>query len=252
MHAAGENGTWLCPTPLDRTRLLDMEARLTSARTLMYGVFAVALIACGPTLGWWSLIPLALSAAVYHALRPFIAKSDRPEYVVALNVAIAQVLIGIGVGLTGGPTSPLLVMLVLPIVTLPAGFGARGVQFGVLMTLAIMAISTIGVDPYRFADQPEGFIIATAALFGLAAFADTLMRAEVEQRSDSLLDPLTGLLNRKALTVHFDEIRRQAELTGRPVCLVVGDLDHFKAINDRFGQSTSCRSCGTSCAATCR
>lgn len=238
MRAAPDTGTWLCPTPMDRTRLLDMEARLTPARAVMYGSLGVALVVCAPKLGWWTLIPLAFSAIVYQALRPFIGKSDRPEYIVALTVVIAQVLIGIGIGLTGGPTSPLLVMLLLPIVTLPARFGTRGVQAGVLVTIAIMALCTVGADPHGFAAHPEGFIVSTAALFGLAAFADTLMRAEVEQRSDSLLDPLTGLLNRKALTIHFDEIRRQAELTGRPVCMVIGDLDHFKSVNDELGHGT--------------
>ena len=48
-------------------------------------------------------------------------------------------------------------------------------------------------------------------------------------------DALTGLLNRR----WFEE-RMQAELeraarTGRPVTVVVCDLDHFKGINDRFG-----------------
>ena len=238
MHSAGDNGTWLCPTPMDRTRLLDMEARLSSARAVMYGALGVALIICAPRLGWWTLIPLAISAAAYQALRPFIARSDRPEYIVALSVVIAQVLIGIGIGLTGGPTSPLLVMLLLPIVTLPARFGTRGVQAGVVATIAILALCTIGVDPQTFMAHPEPFIISVAALFGLAAFADTLMRAEIEQRSDSLLDPLTGLLNRKALVVHFDEIRRQAEMTGRPVCFVIGDLDHFKEVNDELGHGT--------------
>ena len=46
------------------------------------------------------------------------------------------------------------------------------------------------------------------------------MRAEIEQRSDAVLDPLTGLLNRKALAVRFDEIAQQAALTGAPICLI--------------------------------
>ena len=53
-------------------------------------------------------------------LRPRIAASERPEYVVAATVVNAQVLIGIGIALSGGPHSPVIGMLLLPIVTLSA------------------------------------------------------------------------------------------------------------------------------------
>lgn len=48
-------------------------------------------------------------------------------------------------------------------------------------------------------------------------------------------DPLTGTLNRQAFT---KELRERADLCSRirrPLTLVVFDLDHFKAINDRHG-----------------
>jgi diguanylate cyclase (GGDEF)-like protein len=50
-----------------------------------------------------------------------------------------------------------------------------------------------------------------------------------------VLDPLTGLLNRKALGARFEEIAQQAALTGAPICLIAGDLDHFKRVNDEYG-----------------
>jgi len=48
-------------------------------------------------------------------------------------------------------------------------------------------------------------------------------------------DPLTGLGNRRALHQAFDALRDQAQATNQPVFLAFIDLDHFKAINDRFG-----------------
>ena len=48
-------------------------------------------------------------------------------------------------------------------------------------------------------------------------------------------DPLTGLWNRKALD---EALHREIELarrSGRPLSLVVFDVDHFKHINDQFG-----------------
>jgi diguanylate cyclase (GGDEF)-like protein len=230
-----DSGTWLCPTQLHRDRLLDMERRLARPRAIMYGSLAVAFVIGVPWIGWWTLIPLALSVVGYRILQPRIATSERPEYVVAATVVNAQILIGIGIALSGGPHSPTIAMLLLPIVTLPARFTTRGVYAGLGLTVVVLLLSTVAVDPGGFADDPTFTLIGLASCGGLAAFAEALMRAELQQRSDAVLDPLTGLLNRKALTGRFEEIAQQAKLTRAPVCLVACDLDHFKQVNDVHG-----------------
>jgi diguanylate cyclase (GGDEF)-like protein len=48
-------------------------------------------------------------------------------------------------------------------------------------------------------------------------------------------DPVTGLRNRRGFDEAFDLEVERARRTGRSVSLVLGDLDHFKQINDRFG-----------------
>jgi GGDEF domain-containing protein len=50
-----------------------------------------------------------------------------------------------------------------------------------------------------------------------------------------VLDPLTGLLNRTALMSRFEELRQQAAQNGRPIAVIVCDLDHFKDVNDHHG-----------------
>ncbi len=154
---------------------------------------------------------------------------------IAATVVNAQILIGAGIALTGGPASPAIPLLLLPIVTLPARFSGRGVVAGVLITAAVLLGSTVAVDPGSFADDPTYTLIGLAAIPGLAAFAYTLMRAEIEQRAHATLDPLTGLLNRKALAGRFAEIAEQAALTGAWVSVIECDLDHFKRINDTHG-----------------
>src|ERR1041385_9215816 len=107
-------GTWLCPTQLHRERLLEMEVKIARARAIMYGSLAIAFLVGIPWVGAWTLIPLALSVVTYGILRPRIATSERPEYVVAATVVNAQVLIGIGIALSGGAHSPTIPMLLLP------------------------------------------------------------------------------------------------------------------------------------------
>jgi diguanylate cyclase (GGDEF)-like protein len=63
------------------------------------------------------------------------------------------------------------------------------------------------------------------------------MRSDVDTRREAVIDPLTGMLNRKALQVRVTELQQQSAVTGAPVGVVVADLDHFKAVNDRFGHA---------------
>jgi len=48
-------------------------------------------------------------------------------------------------------------------------------------------------------------------------------------------DGLTGIANRRTLDEHVDRVWSQAAREGRPLTLLLIDIDHFKAYNDRFG-----------------
>ena len=66
--------------------------------------------------------------------------------------------------------------------------------------------------------------------------AERKIRALQEQlRDQATRDPLTGLHNRR----YLDELLRgelsQAAREGYPVSAIMGDLDHFKTVNDRYG-----------------
>lgn len=54
-------------------------------------------------------------------------------------------------------------------------------------------------------------------------------------RNEVLTDPLTELLNRRAFDQNLEHAMRQWERHRRAFVLVIGDIDHFKLINDRFG-----------------
>jgi diguanylate cyclase (GGDEF)-like protein len=230
-----ERGTWLCPTALHRMRLLDMEAKLARPRAVMYGALALVFLVSIPWLGWVPFLPLVGSVVGYSLLRPRIATSARPEYVVAATVVNAQVLIGVGIALTGGADSPAIPFILLPLVTLPARFSTRGVYAGLAVTVVTLLASTVGADAAGFIDQPTYVLSGLATAGGLTAFAQFLMNAEMKQRSDAVLDPLTGLLNRKSLIDRFQEIAEQAALTDAWVCVLACDLDHFKDVNDAHG-----------------
>jgi diguanylate cyclase len=57
-------------------------------------------------------------------------------------------------------------------------------------------------------------------------------------RTESLIDPLTGLANRKAFDQSLAKAIADAEATGEPLTLLLTDIDHFKRFNDTFGHLT--------------
>lgn len=68
--------------------------------------------------------------------------------------------------------------------------------------------------------------------------ADEKLRLEAANeklKELSLTDPLTGLYNRRFFDDHFRIEFRQSRRTGRPLSVLLVDLDNFKAINDGYG-----------------
>ncbi|MCA3559844.1 MAG: diguanylate cyclase [Aestuariivirga sp.] len=53
--------------------------------------------------------------------------------------------------------------------------------------------------------------------------------------AQGLSDPLTGLKNRRGFDVVLASHLATARNGGQPLSLIIADIDHFKAINDRYG-----------------
>lgn len=73
----------------------------------------------------------------------------------------------------------------------------------------------------------------------LRALATVLERVAEQQRllTEARTDPLTGLLNRRALDERLEaELARQARAGGK-VSLLLLDIDHFKDVNDQYGHA---------------
>ncbi|MBP6807667.1 MAG: diguanylate cyclase, partial [Chromatiaceae bacterium] len=60
-------------------------------------------------------------------------------------------------------------------------------------------------------------------------------RAEELLAQAARSDPLTGLMNRRAMLEHLEYQAARFQRNHVPFSLLLGDLDHFKSINDTFG-----------------
>lgn len=216
-------------------RVVDANARVRTIRHIGAASIGAALLAAVPWVGWWTLIPFGLAAFNLWHIDRRIARSPRPERVSALGILVTVTMLAIGVALSGGPSSPALPWMVLPAAMVAARFRPQVVIVGLAITVLLILAATFGPSPAQALRQPVPVLATLALLVSLVSIVWALQAAELHHRDEAILDPLTGLLNRHALAPRFNELSQQARLTGQPICLLLCDVDGFKAINDEFG-----------------
>ena len=78
----------------------------------------------------------------------------------------------------------------------------------------------------------EALGVSVGEHLGLAL---TNMRLRESLRDQSIKDPLTGLFNRRYLEETLEREISRAARSGKPIGLMMLDIDHFKQLNDTFG-----------------
>ncbi|MBP6683500.1 MAG: GGDEF domain-containing protein [Halioglobus sp.] len=76
------------------------------------------------------------------------------------------------------------------------------------------------------------------ALVAIGFLASVLIEYQQHLSSLTTLDPLTRLLNRRGLEEALLVSMAQAARRGSPTSAIMVDIDHFKQVNDSFGQET--------------
>ncbi|HST54637.1 MAG TPA: diguanylate cyclase [Solirubrobacteraceae bacterium] len=227
--------SWLCPTELDRTRVVDANDRVRMIRRIGSLAVGAALLIAAPWIGWWTLVLFTLSALNFINVDRRMLTSAHPERVSAYAILMTLLLLGTGVAISGGPDSPALPWMVLPGAMTAARFRPQVVIAALVLTTALILGVTVVVDPAEAARNPVPVIATLALLASVVSIVWALQAAELHHRDEAILDPLTGLLNRNALVPRFIELSHQARLTRQPVSMVLCDVDSFKSINDEYG-----------------
>jgi diguanylate cyclase (GGDEF)-like protein len=229
---------WLCRTEMERARFADMNDRVRVARRVQGASMSLAVLVSAPTFGWWLAALVALAAVTLGAIEKVPERTVRLERASAASMAVLIVVLGAGALGTGGVRSPYLPFLAVPTLMLAARFRPAVVAAGAAMSSVVTAAAIVGALGLPTAPAPPWWVYLAAyvgLMIGLAAISVTLLGAELQSRGDAVVDQLTGLFNRKALNGRFAEASAQARVLGRPVSVVMCDLDHFKAVNDAHG-----------------
>ena len=81
----------------------------------------------------------------------------------------------------------------------------------------------------------EALLFTISIAFILLAMAKE--RTELRHRTAAMVDPLTGIANRRAFLQDVGALAKRHMDNPRPAAVLLIDLDHFKSINDRFGHA---------------
>ncbi len=81
----------------------------------------------------------------------------------------------------------------------------------------------------------EALLFTISIAFILLAMAKE--RTELRHRTAAMVDPLTGIANRRSFMQDAAQLAKRHSANPRPTAVLLIDLDHFKSINDRFGHA---------------
>jgi diguanylate cyclase (GGDEF)-like protein len=112
---------------------------------------------------------------------------------------------------------------------------AFGVAVGFAFPFLVTPLITLRpgeTEVFRVACVLAGFCVGGFA-YGVARF--TLYRANRRLACLAAYDGLTGLLNQRQFARSLNAELVRAQRTGAHTTLIIGDLDHFKLVNDEYG-----------------
>jgi len=112
---------------------------------------------------------------------------------------------------------------------------------GFVLMLPILVGDFLGVDGGAL-NVRSGWVAAFAIELVLYAVGTVFIifmlvseRTVKAHKTAASIDPLTGLFNRRGFSELTGRMITREQAAGRPVTVLIFDIDHFKQVNDRFG-----------------
>ena len=224
--------TWMCPTELDRERLVATVSGVGPARALMFVVLAFVVAGSASEIGWWPFAVLIASAVLSIYLYRDLERRRRPEYWAISGWLATQLPLAVGIAITGGARSPALSWLAISVVSLVARFSRLTIRVGMGFLFLLLGAVTVGVDPAWTIAHPASTLGCGGLLFSVWVFAEALLRSDLEHRDH---DKVTGLPNQAKFADHLHLALRRRERRGGTISVLAVDLDGFRLANDSLG-----------------
>jgi diguanylate cyclase (GGDEF)-like protein len=179
---------------------------------------------------WW--IGPAMARHRYHA-----------AFFITWSIAIIAVIL-VGTALDGGERSPIAVLLILPML-----FAALAYRSVVVLLLGGVVVVGYVIVTYTDATPNTSYATLMTCTLTLTVFmavqssrnrekqARELHALTVRFEAEATRDGLTDCMNRRGFDVAVDAEVSRAIRYGRPMSLLLMDIDHLKTINDTYGHA---------------
>lgn len=213
--------------------------------------------------GWWDT-SLAWQAGLIAWLLGMAAwgkrvRDERAAHPWAVQLALLPALGGIVVlGVAHGLHDTPVPMLILNVLVFARGlFAWREVRWALGLSVLLVLTSELlmagGLMPYApllsapvftggalhpwWAMWVRVLFVLAAVLMSLVLFclAVAVQRRRAELETLVRTDALTGLANRREFMTQLEREAHRQSRSGRPMSVVLFDVDHFKQVNDRWG-----------------
>ena len=99
-------------------------------------------------------------------------------------------------------------------------------------TLGMVTVECPTAEAAAMTEARESAVVSVAEM---AAMAMAGLRLRHKLESQSIRDGMTGLFNRSFMEVALDRELQRASRHGKPVAVMMVDVDYFKQLNDSFG-----------------
>ncbi len=230
---------FLCRDEAERRRLTDVGRSLRPGMPAIIGLFTIAGVSGVATYGWLPLLPPVAAIVVYALTWARNQPRDRdPELGYALSFVFAELMLALSIVIAPTRSADYLIVFALPLLPAAVLFPRRVVIAATALAVGLSLAVAFAVDWPEVSAIPAVGYCAPLVLFSLAVTALAVRDLEDDTRRAAFFDELTGALNRSALAPRLAELAHNVALTGETVAVVVGDIDHFKAVNDDHGHVT--------------
>lgn len=168
-------------------------------------------------------------------LRPWPSRATSLAFVVSADIGIAAMVQVDASWLTGLFGFNAFAMISVYLMFFDGPKVLAGHAFLVILSSAVFALQIS--ESTTFATV--SFTLSTVAAIAPVVFSPLGVQLGIwamrKDAHESVTDPLTGLLNRRGLYLHVDDLLRDTPPGCTEVVVVVVDLDRFKDVNDTFG-----------------
>lgn len=153
-------------------------------------------------------------------------------------LALANLLISAGIAFRGTPTAAHALSYLWVILYSGYFLSRRATVAQVALALAgyALVLARSAAAPAHTLEEwlltLGALVVACVLVFGVRRSVDLTVGGLADA---ARTDALTGLLNRRGFEEAFELELERARRGGHKLSVVIGDLDHFKHVNDRFG-----------------